>query len=152
MFALFEATRDGFTISTDPARLDMDLIHRTLSTDSYWAKGRTFDRVARAFEHSLPFGIYAPDGALVGWARVVTDFATYAYLSDVWVLTSHRGRGLSKFLVGTIMAHPELRDLRRWSLNTSDAHGLYEQFGFTRIAQPERAMEWRQPPASSPSQ
>lgn len=146
MIALFETSRDGFTVSTDPARLDMDLIHRTLSTESYWARGRSFDQVARAFAHSLPFGVYAPDGALVGWARVVSDFATFAYLSDVWVQATHRGQGLSKFLMGTIMAHPELQDLRRWSLHTSDAHGLYEQFGFTRIAEPERVMERRHDP------
>jgi GNAT superfamily N-acetyltransferase len=152
MFELFESTRDGFTVSTDPARLDMDLIHRMLSTESYWAQGRAFEAVARSFAHSLPFGVYAPDGALVGWARVVTDYSTYAYLSDVWVLAAHRGRGLSKFLVGAILAHPELQGLRRWGLNTRDAHGLYEQFGFTPIAEPERAMERRQPPMSSPSQ
>lgn len=143
MIPVFELTRDGFTISTDPARLDLELIHRTLSTESYWAAGRSFDKIARAFAHSLPFGIYAPDGMLVGWARVVTDYATFAYLADVWVLASHRGQGLSKFLVGTIMAHPDLQDLRRWTLFTRDAQGLYGQFGFTAIAEPEKAMERR---------
>lgn len=152
MIALYETTQNGFTISTDRARLDMDLIHRTLSTDSYWAAGRSFDKVARAWAHSLPFGIYAPDGALVGWARVVTDHATFAYLADVWVQATHRGRGLSKFLIGTIMAHPDLQDLPRWTLFTKDAHGLYQQFGFTAIAEPARAMERRQAPTSSPSQ
>ncbi|HLZ67080.1 MAG TPA: GNAT family N-acetyltransferase [Aliidongia sp.] len=152
MIELFEMTRDGFTVSTDPARLDMDLIHRTLATESYWAEGRPFDKVARSFAHSLPFGVYAPDGALVGWARVITDYATYAYISDVWVLAAHRGRGLSKFLIAAIVGHPELQGLRRWSLNTHDAHGLYRQFGFTEIAEPEKAMERRQAPVSSPAQ
>ena len=152
MIELYELTRDGFTVNTDPARLDMDLIHRTLSTESYWAAGRRFDQVARAFAHSLPFGLYGPDGAMAGWARIVTDYATFAYLADVWVLAAHRGRGLSKFLIGAIMAHPDLQDLRRWGLFTRDAHGLYRQFGFTEIAEPENAMERRQPPVSSPAQ
>jgi N-acetylglutamate synthase-like GNAT family acetyltransferase len=146
MIALFETSRDGFTVSTDPARLDMDLIHRTLSTESYWARGRSFDQIARAFAHSLPFGLYAPDGDLAGWARVVTDHATFAYLADVWVMDTHRGRGLSKFLMSTIMAHPDLQDLRRWTLFTRDAQGLYRQFGFTQIAEPEKAMERRHDP------
>jgi GNAT superfamily N-acetyltransferase len=149
---LYEATRDGFTISTDRARLDMALVHRELSTKSYWAEGRSFEQIARAFAHSLPFGLYAPDGALVGWARVVSDFATFAYIADVWVLESRRGHGLSKFLVAAMLAHPDLQGLRRWSLNTRDAHGLYAQFGFTALAEPEKAMERRQPPISSPSQ
>jgi GNAT superfamily N-acetyltransferase len=144
MVAIFETRDDeGFTVSTDPARLDMALIHRTLATESYWAEGRPFETVARSFAHSCPFGIYAPDGTLVGWARVVTDYSTYAYLADVYVLASHRGRGLSKFLMGAIMAHPELQGLRRWSLNTRDAHGLYAQFGFTALADPSNAMEKR---------
>jgi GNAT superfamily N-acetyltransferase len=145
MVEIFETSRDGFTVSTDPARLDMDLIHRTLSAESYWAAGRSFDQVARAFAHSLPFGLYAPDGAPAGWARVVTDHATFAYLADVWVLAAHRGRGLSKFLVGAMFEHPDLQDLRRWTLFTRDAHGLYAQFGFTPIAEPEKAMERRRP-------
>ncbi|HEV2676494.1 MAG TPA: GNAT family N-acetyltransferase [Aliidongia sp.] len=152
MIAPFETTRDGFTISTDPARLDMDLIHRTLSTESYWAQGRSFQQVSRAFAHSLPFGVHTPDGTLVGWARVITDYTTFAYLADVWVMATHRGRGLSKMLMGAILAHPELQDLRRWTLFTRDAQGLYQQFGFTPIAEPGRAMERRQPPVSSPSQ
>jgi len=146
MNEIFEAHRDGFTISTDPTRLDLALIHRTLSTESYWAEGRSRELCDRAFAGSLPFGIYAADGAQVGWARVVTDRAIFAYLGDVWVLTSHRGRGLSKFLVGTILAHPDLQNLRRWTLFTNDAQGLYEQFGFTGIAEPHKAMERRAVP------
>jgi len=146
MNEIFETSRDGFTISTDPARLNMDLIHHTLSTESYWAEGRSRDLCDRAFAGSLPFGIYAADGAQVGWARVVTDRATFAYLADVWVLASHRGQGLSKFLVAAMLEHPDLKDLRRWTLFTKDAHGLYEQFGFTGIAEPHKAMERRAPP------
>jgi len=152
MSEFYETSRDGFTISTDPARLDLALIHRTLSTESYWAEGRSRDLSDRAFAGSLPFGLYAADGAQVGWARVVTDRATFAYLADVWVLAGHRGRGLSKFLVGAMLAHPELKQLRRWTLFTNDAQGLYAQFGFTAIAEPHKAMERRQPPVSSPSQ
>ena len=152
MTVSFEAARDGFTISTDPARLDLGLIHHTLSTESYWAKGRSFEAVARSFAHSLPFGIYAPDGALVGWARVVTDFVTFAYIADVWVMRTHRGRGLSKFLLATMLAHPELQTIRRWNLHTRDAHGLYGQFGFASPVEPEKAMERRQPSIASPSQ
>ena len=150
MIPIHETTRDdGFTVSTDPARLDMRLIHRVLSTESYWAEGRSFDQIARAFAHSLGIGLYAPDGALVGWARVISDYTTFAYLADVWVMASHRGQGLSKFLVGAIMAHPDLQNLRRFTLFTRDAHGLYEQFGFTGLSDPQRAMERR--PGSQPA-
>jgi GNAT superfamily N-acetyltransferase len=143
MGEIFETSRDGFTVSTDPARLDIDLIHRILSTDSYWAEGRPYDTTVRAFAGSMPFGVYASDDTLVGWARVITDRATFAYLADVWVMETHRGQGLSKFLVGAIFEHPDLQDLRRWTLFTRDAHGLYEQFGFTVIAEPQKAMERR---------
>jgi GNAT superfamily N-acetyltransferase len=137
----YEATRDGFTVSTDPARLDLDLIHEALATRSYWAQARPVETTERAFANSLAFGLYAPDGALAGWARVITDKATFAYLSDVFVLEPYRGKGLSKFLVGALMAHPELQGLRRWTLFTRDAHGLYQQFGFTGLVDPDRAME-----------
>ncbi|GGF16099.1 N-acetyltransferase [Aliidongia dinghuensis] len=140
---LFEVTRDGFTVSTDPGRLDLALVHRVMSTEAYWAEGRPFEVVARSFAHSLPFGVYAPDGALAGWARVITDFAVHAYIADVWVMASHRGRGLSKFLVETMLAHPDLQGLKRWRLNTRDAHGLYAQFGFTPLEDPTRSMERR---------
>jgi GNAT superfamily N-acetyltransferase len=148
MTTVFETTRDGFTISTDPARLDLALVHRVLSSESYWAEGRSFEQVARAFAHSLPFGLYAPDGTLVGWSRVVSDYVTFAYIADVWVQPSQRGRGLSKFLVGTMLAHPELQGLKRWSLHTRDAHGLYAQFGFGALAEPQKAMEMRPKPAA----
>jgi GNAT superfamily N-acetyltransferase len=123
-----EAHRDGYTISTDTARLDLDLIHGYL-TQSYWAAGIPRDIVERSLRQSLDFGVYEGD-AQVGFARVVTDLATFAYLADVFVLEAHRGRGLSKWLLETILAHPDLQDVRRWHLVTRDAQGLYVQFGF----------------------
>lgn len=135
-----EHRRSEFVISTDPARLDLDVIHEFL-TNCYWAKGIPRGVVARSIENSLCFGIYDGSGAQVGFARVVSDLATVAYLGDVFVLESHRGRGLSKWMMECIMQHPALQGLRRWILLTRDAHGLYKQFGFAPIAAPERYME-----------
>ncbi len=123
-----EAHRDGFTVSTDPARLDLDLIHGYL-TRSYWAGGIPRDVVERSLRNSLCFGVYK-GGAQVGFARAVTDLATFAYLADVFVLEAYRGRGLSKWLLETMLAHPDLQDVRRWHLVTRDAQGLYAQFAF----------------------
>ncbi len=131
---------DGYTISDDPDRLDLDMIHGYLARESYWAQGVPRETVARAIQHSLPFGVYR-DGAQVGFARVISDRATYAYLEDVFILPAHRGRGLSKWLVATILAHPELQGLRRWALATRDAHGLYRQFGFETVSKPQNRME-----------
>lgn len=119
-----------YSISTDPALLEIDLIYRYLSLESYWAKGIPKEVVERSIRNSVCFGIYC-DGAQVGFARVISDKATFAYLADVFVLESHRGRGLSKWLMENIHAHPELQGLRRWVLGTRDAHRLYEQFGWT---------------------
>jgi GNAT superfamily N-acetyltransferase len=138
--------RGEYLISTDPARLDRRLIHDFLAHSSYWAAGIPAAVVARALEHSLCFGLYAPAGQ-VGLARVVTDRATVAYLADVFVLPEHRGRGLSKWLMATVLAHPELQGFRRFLLNTRDAHGLYRRFGFTTPAHPEWAMERFDPDA-----
>ena len=135
-----EYRRGEFLISTDPARLDLDVIHEFL-TNCYWAKGIPRNVVARSIEHALCFGVYDGSGAQVGFARVVSDFATVAYLGDVFVLELHRGRGLGKWLMECIMQHPALQDLRRWILLTRDAHGLYSQFGFTPVKAPERYME-----------
>jgi GNAT superfamily N-acetyltransferase len=121
--------RDGYTVSSDPARLDVDAIHAFL-TDCYWSKGIPHATVARALAHSLGFGLYAPDGSQVGFVRAVTDRATYAYVCDVYVLEAHRGRGLGEWLVGFTLADPALADLRRITLATRDAHGLYAKFGF----------------------
>src|ERR1700686_4013361 len=133
-----------FSVSTDRARLNQDVIHAFL-TNCYWAKGIPREVVARSIEHSLCFGIYDGSGAQVGFARVVSDFATVAYLGDVFVLESHRGRGLSRWLMQCIVQHPALQNLRRWILLTRDAHGLYAQFGFTPVKSPERYMELHRP-------
>jgi GNAT superfamily N-acetyltransferase len=114
-------------------------------TNSYWAKGISREIVTRSIEHSLCFGIYEGSGAQIGFARVVSDFATVAYLGDVFVLESHRGRGLSKWLMECVLEHPALQNLRRWILLTRDAHGLYSQFGFTPVKAPERYMELHRP-------
>lgn len=135
--------RDGFTVSTDKARLDVELIHRFLAA-TYWARGIPAAVVRRAIDHSLCFGLYenAQEGERqVGFARVITDHATFAYLSDVFVLEAYRGRGLGDWLVATILAHPDLQGLRRWSLVTREAHGLYRKHGFAALANPERYME-----------
>src|SRR5262249_20233372 len=133
-----------YEISADPRRLDLDLIHRFLSEDAYWSPGIPRATVERAIANSLCFGIYDA-GAQVGFARVITDRATYAYLADVFVLPAHRGNGLSKLLLQSIVAHPELQGLRRWTLATRDAHSLYAKFGFTPIAKPDRLMERHDP-------
>jgi GNAT superfamily N-acetyltransferase len=139
-----EHRRGEFVISTDPARLDVDVIHEFL-TNSYWAKGIPREIVARSIEHSLCFGVYDGSGAQIGFARVVSDFATVAYLGDVFILESHRGRGLSKWLMECIVQHPALQGLRRWILTTRDAHGLYSQFGFTPVKALGRYMERHDP-------
>ena len=133
-----------YTISTDKNLLDVGLIHRYLSEDSYWAKNIPKAVVEKAIGHSLCFGIYQ-ETAQIGFARVITDRATFAYLADVFVLTGHRGKGLSKWLMEEIMAHPDLQGLRRFMLATSDAHGLYAQFGFKALDAPERIMQINRP-------
>ena len=132
--------RDEYSISSDRSRLDLNLIHNYLSNESYWASGRSREVVARSIENSLPFGIYRGDEQ-VGFARVVTDYATFAWVADVFVLPAHRGRGLSKWLMEIIIAHPQLQGFRRWVLSTRDAHGLYERFGFIKLHRQERWME-----------
>jgi GNAT superfamily N-acetyltransferase len=134
---------DAIEISTDPRRFDLDLIHSFL-TNSYWAEGIPRDIVQKSIENSLCFGLY-DQGKQVGFARVITDRATFAYLADVFIVESHRGQGLSKRLMEAIVAHPDLQGLRRWSLITRDAHGLYEQFGFKPLPTPERWMEKHDP-------
>ncbi len=133
------AHRDGYEMSTDPARLDRDAIWGFL-TESYWAEGIPRDLLERAIDRSLSFGVYAPDGSQAGYARVVTDGATFAWIGDLFVIEEHRGRGLGKWLVEAILDHPDLRDARKIVLATADAHGLYRPFGF-RGAHPERMME-----------
>ena len=131
-------------VDTDPARLDRAMIHRWLGEESYWARGIPRQVLDRALDHSLCFGAYL-DGAQVGFARMVTDRATFAYLADVYVLEAHRGRGLSRRLVAALLDHPEMQGLRRLMLVTRDAQGLYEKFGFTALAHPARVMELHRP-------
>jgi len=133
-----------FSVSTDRARLNQDVIHAFL-TNCYWAKGIPREVVARSIEHSLCFGIYDGSGVQVGFARVISDFATIAYIGDVFVLDTHRGHGLGKWLMECIARHPALQSLRRWILTTRDAHGLYSQVGFTPVKSPERYMELHRP-------
>jgi GNAT superfamily N-acetyltransferase len=127
------------SISTDPEKLDVDLIHSFLK-ESYWAKAIPRDIVERCIRGALCFGAYDGDRQ-VGFARVITDRATYAYIADVFVVESHRGQGISKQIMHAIVEHPDLQGLRRWSLATRDAHGLYKQFGFVQPAIPENYME-----------
>ena len=132
-------TAGSIVVTTDRSLLDLDMIHGFLSA-SYWARGIPRELVARSIEHSLCFGAFA-DGAQVGFARVITDHATFAYVSDVFVLESHRRRGVSKSLMAAIRSHPDLQGLRRWTLFTRDAHGLYRQYGFHEARHPERLLE-----------
>jgi GNAT superfamily N-acetyltransferase len=134
------ARRGDFLISTDPARLDVPLIHDFLANRSYWAAGRPLEVVRRSFASSLCFGLYQGQQQ-VGLARVVTDRATFAWLCDVFVLEAYRGRGLAKWLIEAVMSHPDLQGLRRVLLATLDAHGLYQRYGFTPLADPSKFME-----------
>ena len=131
--------RDGYLISTDASMLDLEVVHGYLSR-SYWAAGVPEDVVRRSIENSLCFGVYRGDEQ-AGFARVVTDRATFAYLADVFVLEEHRGQGIGKWLVEVILSHPELQGLRRWMLATRDAHDLYRRYAFTELARPGIFME-----------
>lgn len=135
-----EVRRDDYLISTDRELLDVAAIQRFLTEDSYWARERTIEQTETAIANSICFGVYA-DGRQIGFARVVSDNATFAYVGDVYILDDYRGRGLSKWLMEVIVAHPDLQGLRRWVLATRDAHGLYEKFGFHQLVHPDRWME-----------
>lgn len=139
-----EYRRNGFRISTDKQLLDINVIFRYLSEVAYWSKDIPRDIVERSIEHSLCFGVYQ-ETAQIGFARVVTDKATFAYLADVFILEAWRKQGLSKWLMEVILAHPDLQGLRRWLLATMDAHGLYRQFGFTPLTEPDRMMQRKAP-------
>jgi len=129
MSHFYEERENEYLISTNPSLLNVDIIHAYLSGQSYWAANIPREIVLKSISHSLCFGIYF-NGQQIGFARLVTDKATFAYLADVFILESYRGKGLSKWLMKMIHAHPELQGLRRWMLGTRDAHGLYEQFGW----------------------
>jgi GNAT superfamily N-acetyltransferase len=133
-------------ISTDKNLLQIDLIHKFLHEESYWAKERTLEQTERAIENSLCFGVYF-ETRQIGFARVVSDFATFAYIGDVFILQEFRGKGLSKLLMEAMLSHEDLQGLRRWVLATKDAHGLYEQFNFSGLRFPERWMEKTAPNA-----
>ena len=134
-----EWRQGDYVISTDRSRLDLDIIHGFL-TRSYWSPGIPRETVERAIHHSMPFGLYL-GAAQVGFARVITDFTSFGYLADVFILEEHRGKGLSKWMMEVLFSHPELQGFRRWMLATRDAHGLYRQVGFTPLSAPERFME-----------
>jgi GNAT superfamily N-acetyltransferase len=142
--AVIETQRDGYTISTDKARFDVAAIHAYL-TRSYWSPRIPKTVVERAIEGALCFGLFTASGEQVGFARMITDGATFAYLADVYVLEEHRGKGLAKWMMKTILAHPSLQGLRRIMLATRDAHELYAPFGFKPLAKPESLMEIHRP-------
>lgn len=142
--ALLQVEKGSYAISTDPDRLDFDVIHSFLS-QSYWSPGIPKAVVERAAQNSLCFGVYR-GAAQVGFSRIISDYATFAYLADVFILPEHRGIGLSKWMMATIKSHPSLQAIRHWVLFTADAHGLYAQFGFiVSPASAERLMVWHDP-------
>jgi GNAT superfamily N-acetyltransferase len=139
MPAIIETHHENLTISTDPTRLDVDAITEMLAR-AYWAKGRTREKITRTIQYSLVFGIY--DGRTqIGLARIVSDYTTFAWLCDVFIHEDYRGKGIGKWLMETIMAHPDLQGLRRFLLATSDAHGLYARYGFQPLSAPDKWME-----------
>lgn len=148
---VFEKKSGVYLISTDKAKLHIPVIHKFLTEDSYWNKGITLNKVERCIEHSLCFGMYE-NSVQIGFARIISDFTTFAYLADVFILPDYRGRGCSKMLVAAIMEHPELLNLRRWVLATSDAHGLYKQFGWQPLSKTEKWMEIFDPNFNAPPQ
>jgi GNAT superfamily N-acetyltransferase len=137
---------DACVLSDDPSRVDLDVVHRFLTT-AYWSTGVSRHTVARAIAGSVVMGAYARDGRQVGFARAVTDRATFAWLADVFVLPAHRGRGIARAMVTALLEHPDLQGLRRWMLATADAHALYAALGFDAPDHPDRLMERRQPGA-----
>lgn len=136
-------TRGEFEVNTDPAKIDIAVVHGFL-TNCYWAKGIPEKVVRNSIENSICFGVYK-NGRQIGFARIITDRATFSYIADVFILEPHRGGGLSRWMMECILEHPELQGLRRWALVTADAHGLYEKFGFHRVKNPERWMERHDP-------
>lgn len=131
---------DGYRVSSDKSEMDIESIHNFIS-HSYWASGIPLKTLKKAINNSLCFGVFSRQGLQVGFARMITDSATYAYLADVYVLEEHRGKGLSKWLMQEIMDHPDMQNLRRMTLATSDAHKLYKKYGFSELANPEIFME-----------
>lgn len=141
-FVPVEYKNNQYVISTDSAQLDEDVIFDYLANESYWWADLTREKLNRYLQYSLCFGVYEGERQ-VGFARVVTDYTTFAYLGDVFILPSHQGHGLGKWLVACILQHPELQSLRKWTLNTRDAHTLYERFGFQNDPKPENYLVYR---------
>ncbi len=141
-----ESQNGEFNISTDHSRLQIAIIHKYLSEESYWARERTYEQTVTAIKNSLPFGVYKGENQ-IGFARIVTDYATFAYLGDVFILPEYQGKGLGKFLMKAILEHPDLQGFRRWILATKDAHELYGKFEFSALRHPERWMEKTAPNA-----
>lgn len=141
---IFEEMKGDYRVSTDKSLLDFGMIHQYLSQQSYWAKNIPLETVQRAIDHSLCFGIYEKNKQ-VGFCRVVSDQAIFAYLADVFVLEDYRGKGLALWMIRFVLTHPDLQGLRRWTLATRDAHGLYLKAGFTVLAHPERWMHINHP-------
>jgi hypothetical protein len=133
----------GHWVSDDRSLVDVPRVHEWLSTQSYWAENRSYELVARSIEHSLTLGLYTPDDVQIGVCRWVTDYATFAWLCDVFIDVAARGAGLGVFLVATAMEHPAVRDLRLQLLGTRDAHEIYRRYGFVSVPVPERWMERR---------
>lgn len=139
-----EWRKDQYVLTTDVARFDMDVLFRFISEESYWARGMTRGTFERAVKHSLCFGLFEAERQ-IGFGRVVSDFASVAYLKDVFILQDFRGRGLSKWMMECILSHPDLQVIRRWLLVTADAQELYKKFGFTPLKVPEKFMELHNP-------
>ena len=137
---ILEIYRNEYLISTDKNKLDIELIYNFLTNESGWSNGIPIEKVEKSIDNSLNFGIYVGQ-KLIGYARVISDFSTIAYLGDIFIITEYRGLGLSKWLMESIMGHKELQDLRRWILLTSTAEWLYEKYGFTKLPKPEIYME-----------
>ncbi len=140
--------KGDFVLSSDPALLDIELIYKFLSEDAYWAEGMAFSELKETIENSLCFGLYAKGGRQIGFASVETDFSSFVYLTDIFILEEFRGQGLSQWLIETIIAHPKLQDIESWMLVTDAAQGLYEKFGFKSIPGSPKLMERLNPNSS----
>ncbi|HSP88725.1 MAG TPA: GNAT family N-acetyltransferase [Ignavibacteriaceae bacterium] len=135
-----EQKYNDYVISNDRKKLNLQTIYNYISLESYWGKGRSKEVIKRSIDNSLPFGIYYKN-EMIGFARVVTDYATFAWIADVFILQEHRGKGLSKWLMEVMLAHPQLQGFRRWVLATKDAHELYRKYGFQSLKRADRWME-----------
>lgn len=147
---VYEVRRGEYVVSDDRSLLDIAAIHAFLSEQSYWAGGISKRRLETALDNSIPFGLFE-GGRQIGFARAITDRATFAYLADVYISETHRGLGLSSLLLEAVLGHPEVQHLRRWMLGTKDAHNLYSRFGFVALEEPQRWMEFSDPDAYAKS-